>query len=307
MNSLHPDNPPAPAPAPHERQPESFAPPFGAEPAEPPAEFRLGLQFEPQPLPDRPARPDARTPFRGIDLVYLVVFYFLSGGVIFFLVATGAFIFFGVPLSELKDSTPASAAIVIITQALLSGAALCFLYVVVRGRSAAPFWQTMGWRGFRNITSYASIVLRYVLGGFALAVVVGWLGNFVGPESGIPMERLLRSPQSVLMLMALGIFVAPLVEETIFRGCIYPVIARKFGITTGIVATGALFGLAHAQQLGFAWGQIALIICVGVVLTYVRARAGTVAASYLVHLGYNTTLFAAIFISTGGLRHLPTT
>jgi membrane protease YdiL (CAAX protease family) len=35
------------------------------------------------------------------------------------------------------------------------------------------------------------------------------------------------------------------------------------------------------------WGQIALLILVGVVLTWVRARTGTVAASYFVHLGYN--------------------
>jgi membrane protease YdiL (CAAX protease family) len=242
-----------------------------------------------------------------MDLIYLMLFYFVSGGVLTLIVAAGAFVFFGISPSQLKTSTAAWASVMIITQALLSGATLAFLYAVVRGRSAAPFWQVMGWRGFRNMALSASVVLRYVFGGFALAVVVGWLGNFVGRESGIPMEELFRSRQSVLMLMALGILVAPLVEETIFRGCIYPVIARKFGITTGIVATGALFGLAHAQQLGGAWGQIGLLICVGIVLTYIRARAGTVAASYFVHLGYNTILFAGFFIATGGLRHLPTT
>jgi membrane protease YdiL (CAAX protease family) len=216
-------------------------------------------------------------------------------------------VFFGIPPTALRNSTAASASVLIITQALLSAATLVFLYIMVRGRSVAPFWQALGWRGFRNMTSRASVMLRYVFGGFALAVAVGWLGNFVGRESGIPMEKLFRSRQSVLMLMALGILVAPVVEETIFRGCIYPVIARKFGITTSIIATGALFGLAHAQQLGGAWGQIGLLICVGIVLTYVRARAGSVAASYFVHLGYNSILFAFFFISTGGLRHLPTT
>jgi len=258
-------------------------------------------------MPGPTPRIDSRTPFQWMDLIYLMLFYFVSGGVLTLIVAAGAFIFFGISPSQLKTSTAAWASIMIISQALLSGATLVFLYAVVRGRSAAPFWQTMGWRGFRNMASSTSVVLRYVFGGFALAVVVGWLGNFVGRESGIPMEELFRSRQSVLMLMALGILVAPLVEETIFRGCIYPVIARKFGITTGIVATGALFGLAHAQQLGGAWGQIGLLICVGIILTYVRARAGTVAASYFVHLGYNTILFAGFFIATGGLRHLPTT
>lgn len=304
MSSLPPDN----VPAPQLGQSEGFAAtPPGAGPAEPGAEFTSRPEFEIQHLPDRPPRVDSRTPFQWMDLIYLMLFYFVAGGVLTLIVAAGAFVFFGISPSELRTSTAAWASVMIITQALLSAATLAFLYVVVRGRSAAPFWQTMGWRNFRNMASSASVVLRYIFGGFALAVVVGWLGNFVGRESGIPMEELFRSRQSVLMLMALGILVAPLVEETIFRGCIYPVIARKFGITTGIVATGALFGLAHAQQLGGAWGQIGLLICVGIVLTYVRARAGTVAASYFVHLGYNTILFAGFFIATGGLRHLPTT
>jgi membrane protease YdiL (CAAX protease family) len=305
MSSLPSDN----APGPQLGQSEAFSatPPHSAGPTEAEPQFHPAPEFEIQHLPDRPARADSRTPFQWTDLIYLLLFYFVAGGILTLIVAAGAFIFFGISPSELKSSTAAWASVMIITQALLSGATLAFLYVVVRGRSAAPFWQTMGWRRFRNMALSTSVVLRYVFGGFALAVVVGWVGNFVGRESGIPMEELFRSRQSVLMLMALGILVAPLVEETIFRGCIYPVIARKFGITTGIIATGALFGLAHAQQLGGAWGQIGLLISVGIVLTYVRARAGTVAASYFVHLGYNTILFAGFFIATGGLRHLPTT
>jgi membrane protease YdiL (CAAX protease family) len=301
MNSFPHDN----LPAPHEAQPDSFAatPLPGAEPAEP--EFRGRPEFEPRQLPGGLLRADSRTPFRGIDLVYLMFFYFIAGGVLTVIVAAGAFVFFGISPAALRSSTAEWASVLITSQALLSGATLIFIYTVVRGRSAAPFWQTMGWRGFRNMASSGSVMLRYVFGGFALAVVVGWLGNFVGRESGIPMEELFRSRQSVLMLMALGILVAPVVEETIFRGCIYPVIARKFGITTGILATGTLFGLAHAQQLGGAWGQIGLLVGVGIVLTYVRARAGTVAASYFVHLGYNTILFAGFYIATGGLRQLP--
>ena len=305
MSSLAPDNVPAPQVRPSEEF-AATAPPGGGA-GEPSLELNPQPEFEIQHLPDSAPRVDSRTPFHWMDLIYLMLFYFVAGGVLTLIVAAGAFVFFGISPSELKTSTAAWASVMIITQALLSAATLAFLYVVVRGRSAAPFWQTMGWRGFRNMASSGSVVLRYVFGGFALAVAVGWVGNFVGRESGIPMEELFRSRQSVLMLMALGILVAPLVEETIFRGCIYPVIARKFGITTGIVATGALFGLAHAQQLGGAWGQIGLLICVGIVLTYVRARAGTVAASYFVHLGYNTILFAGFFVATGGLRHLPTT
>ncbi len=60
-------------------------------------------------------------------------------------------------------------------------------------------------------------MLRYVFGGFGLAVVVGWLGNFVGRESDIPMEQLFPQPSERSDAHgAPGILVAPVVEETIF-------------------------------------------------------------------------------------------
>jgi membrane protease YdiL (CAAX protease family) len=92
------------------------------------------------------------------------------------------------------------------------------------------------------------------------------------------------------------VLVAPLVEETVFRGFLYPVIARRLGIAAGVAITGTLFGLMHAAQLWGGWGQIALLILVGVVLTWVRARTGTVAASYFVHLGYNGLQLAGYLI-----------
>jgi hypothetical protein len=48
-----------------------------------------------------------------------------------------------------------------------------------------------------------------------------------------------------------------------------------------------------------------LLVGVGILLTYIRAEAGTVAASYFVHLGYNTTLFVGFYFATSGLRYIP--
>ncbi len=83
-----------------------------------------------------------------------------------------------------------------------------------------------------------------------------------------------RRASALCLFGVLGVLVAPLVEETIFRGFLYPVIARRLGIAAGIAITGTLFGLMHAAQLWGGWGQIALLIFVGVVLTWVRARIG---------------------------------
>ena len=105
--------------------------------------------------------------------------------------------------------------------------------------------------------------------------------------------------------MAYGVLVAPLVEEILFRGFIYPVVARSLGIPAGIILTGLLFGGLHAAQLWGGWVQIGWIVLVGMLLTLVRARTGTVLAGYLIHLAYNTTLFSGLLIGTRFLQHLP--
>ena len=114
-----------------------------------------------------------------------------------------------------------------------------------------------------------------------------------------------RSSIAAGLLLAVGILPAPAVEETIFRGYLYPVLARTLGVEGGVLTTGLLFGMMHAHQLWGGWVQIALLVFVGIVLTYARARTGTVLTSWLLHLGYNTFLFVGFVISTGGLRHLP--
>jgi hypothetical protein len=46
-----------------------------------------------------------------------------------------------------------------------------------------------------------------------------------------------------------------------------------------------------------------LLIFVGIVLTWVRARTGTVAASFFVHLGYNGLQLAGYLVYTIGRGH----
>jgi membrane protease YdiL (CAAX protease family) len=121
----------------------------------------------------------------------------------------------------------------------------------------------------------------------------------------VPFEVFFKARQTVLMMIGFGILIAPLVEETMFRGFLYPVAARQFGVVPGVLFTGLLFGASHAQQLSGAWGQIALLVVVGIVLTAVRARTGSVLASFLLHVAYNTTLFAGLYLGSHGLRDFP--
>jgi len=299
----------APARAPLSKQSDG-APPPGLDPVEPVSKNIPELPVAPPSPPqfDASVPEDLRSPWGWLDLLAFIGFGFFGLLVAAGIVVGVGVIGFGMSIRDLSQAstTPAKSIIAIVAQAVWSGFVLLYFYALVRVRTQAPFWQAMGWRGlhFAGQTTSASI-LRCLGGGAMLALIVSYAGRFFNEKSDLPIEELFHSRPTVILLMGFGILVAPLVEETMFRGFLYPIVARCFGVAAGVIVTGVLFGAMHAQQLWGGWGQISLLIGVGIVLTWVRARTGTVAASYLVHLGYNSLLFLGFFIGTGGLRHIP--
>ena len=195
---------------------------------------------------------------------------------------------------------------IVFDQVIVSVVVLCYLAVQLRLRFNLRFWHTLGWRWLTiNKTPPAVVYLGLICGGFMLSILVQLGSVAVGTKGKLPIEAFFQDRKTALLLMLMSVLLAPLFEETIFRGYIYPVVARTFGITTGIIATGTLFGLLHAEQLWGGWGQIGLLILVGIVFTWLRAVTKTVLASYLVHLSYNSTLFFAFLFAFHGFRSLP--
>jgi hypothetical protein len=48
-----------------------------------------------------------------------------------------------------------------------------------------------------------------------------------------------------------------------------------------------------------------MLIAVGIIFTLARARAGTVLASYLLHLGYNSMIAVTAILATHGFTRMP--
>ena len=182
-----------------------------------------------------------------------------------------------------------------------------FLYVtlsVLRGHS---FWECLGWRRIKpRVGELPKNPLVYFIAGCGLSFFVAIVSAQMKTPDNIPMEELFKYRQTALLFMAMAVLVAPLVEETLFRGYLYPLFARSFGIGPAIVLTGVLFGLMHGAQLGWTLGLVAMLVFVGIVFTIVRARTGTVFASYLMHLGYNSLISFFAILGTHGFTKLPT-
>lgn len=209
------------------------------------------------------------------------------------------------------------------TNVLWYGLLFLFLYVTLAALRGLPFWRSLGWNRLKS----APLAGKgnhwvYFFSGCGLALFVAIASSRVKNADHVPIQELFKNRTGAILLMAMAVFVAPLVEETIFRGYLYPLFASKFsgmaegfgadsaralrvGTTMGILLTGILFGLMHGAQLGWTWGLVGLLTLVGVIFTFARAWTGTVLASFLLHLGYNSMIAVTSIIATKGFTHMP--
>jgi membrane protease YdiL (CAAX protease family) len=183
-----------------------------------------------------------------------------------------------------------------------------FLYVTLAVLRGFPFWRTLGWRKItRPNSGRPRSPWLFFFAGCALSVMVAMVTAKMQPREDVPIEEVFHYKNTAMLFMAMAVLVAPLVEETVFRGYLYPLFAKYFGVATSVIVTGVLFGLMHGAQLGWTWGLVLVLISVGVIFTFVRARTGSVFASFLLHLGYNSTIALLFILQTQGFSKMPTT
>ncbi len=175
---------------------------------------------------------------------------------------------------------------------------LTYMYVLVaRERRRPDFLAAIHW-------NWPSRVALYVLAGFVLSLAMQGLAYLLPHPKALPIDNFFRTPAEAWALSILSVTLAPLMEELFFRAFLYPVLARRLGLPLAVFVTSLGFALLHGAQLMFAWGPVLVIFLVGVILTMVRAKRNSVAASLLIHIAYNGTISVAMFAATDGFRHL---
>jgi membrane protease YdiL (CAAX protease family) len=248
---------------------------------------------------------DIRVPWGWTDLVLFLVLA-IAGFILISLFVGLALAMSGANFRHIQNNPHDINLLSIFIQVLVDLALLAYLAAQMRLRFRSPFWHTIGWSKpdtgrIPPLAFYSGLILS----GFFLSIIVSLGSSFFPPAKNLPIETLFQDRYATVLFMSVAVLLAPLVEETIFRGYIYPVVARSFGKLWGILATGTLFGLLHASQLWGGWSQIALLVFVGVVLTFARAVSRTVVASFVIHTSYNSVQVIGLLVATHGLRHLP--
>ena len=184
---------------------------------------------------------------------------------------------------------------VLLLQSFLYLLLMLYIYSVIRFKHRFPFWAGLRWP-----RAPGTGAANFVLAGAGLAVLVQILS--LPNETRLPIERLFHNQEAAYLLAAFGILVAPLVEEVIFRGFLFAAFERAGGLRVAIWSTSLLFAAIHVPQLRGGGLQVAAIFGIGLVLAWIRARTGSLAPPYFVHLAYNTTLFILLYFATQGFR-----
>jgi membrane protease YdiL (CAAX protease family) len=197
------------------------------------------------------------------------------------------------------STTVGNTGFVVLVQTL--GYALTFLFarMLITLRSGQDFWSALKWN-FPPVADAAT----YVFAGVIMAFVAQVVGHFLPIPKSLPVDRYYQQTGFAYLMLVFGLLVAPLIEEILFRGLIFPLAARAMGVIAGTIITALLFSLMHQSQLAHAWAPLLVIFGVGLVLTTIRARANSLAASWIVHFSYNATLFAVLFYYTNGFHNL---
>ena len=174
----------------------------------------------------------------------------------------------------------------------------CIFYLLLMGvlriildwKYQAPFWRSLGCTfDFRNAWQFLGL-------GPVLSITLGSLTVFLRPPvTESPIEDLILDRRALILVLLLG----PMVEELVFRGFLFPLLARSLGPWPGVIATAIPFALLHGVQNEWTWQLLVPIGLAGVVFGAVRQVTGSTVAAMLVHVGYNSTAVALYLFQKG--------
>lgn len=147
---------------------------------------------------------------------------------------------------------------------------------------------------------------RLIFGGMALQ----WGGRFAGEliQSSGGLENqvsryLALGGWAIVLLAAMAVVMAPLLEEALFRGILQPALKRRLGFPPAALAVTTIFTATHVPQfIGYPPALVLIFVCGGI-LSLLREAADSLWPPILFHFGFNlAAMLPLLLISEEILR-----
>ncbi|NIP72687.1 MAG: CPBP family intramembrane metalloprotease [Gammaproteobacteria bacterium] len=142
-------------------------------------------------------------------------------------------------------------------------------------------------------------IARIFGAGMALQVVGVLLAALMPPpeELASPMMRFLSFGRwAVLLLFVLAVVLAPLLEESLFRGVLLPALRKHMAFQPAALLVTVLFAALHGVQTGGYVPALVVIALAGYVMAYLREASGALWPPILFHMGFNFTALLPVVL-----------
>jgi hypothetical protein len=176
--------------------------------------------------------------------------------------------------------------------------AMLACWMIVTGLRKQPFFESLGWHwGGLDIPSRIALVIGVVLVMFGIELA---LSRLLPNSNNTQFDQLLRVSATVrLLVAAMAVLTAPIVEEVVYRGVLYSGLRKKIGISASVIAVTLLFAAVHVPQYWGAWGSLTGLTILSLTLTVIRARSKSILPCVAVHLAFNSVGAVFIVLSSG--------
>ncbi len=220
-----------------------------------------------------------------------------------FIIASGAVMIVGEILVMLLQNTAfieteTLESVVVLCATLIQNIllfSLCYLFLRVK--------YNYSLRRLFSFENKIRIVVNGIVGGFLIffgvmvinlimAVILLNVFHIIPPQQEV-ITLLLESNNLWLFLSyaILIVVIAPIVEETFFRGLIYSFIRSKYGVFKGLLVSGMIFGLAHQSLWAFVGTTLG-----GIGLAYLYEKSKSLYTSILAHMVWNGIVTFSLYL-----------
>ena len=159
-------------------------------------------------------------------------------------------------------------------------------YFVITSGRRYPFVKTLGLEWPRSLGSWAGLGISALIAIGLLGLGALITGIFGGEKTQL--DLLIESSyRARVATVILAVLTGPFIEEVIYRGILYPALARVLGVIWSVVLVSILFAGVHVWQYKNNLAVIAVITLLSVSLTIVRAVTHRLLPSFVIHLVFN--------------------
>jgi membrane protease YdiL (CAAX protease family) len=186
---------------------------------------------------------------------------------------------------------------------LYYGIALIFVLIALwwprlRGLPQAVWRQTLGFHRGAGWWREMGVGVLGWLAALPLLFAAAWLGQWMARQSGTKishpiMEDMLQPGLARWGLIALAVVWAPLVEETMFRGLLFPGLSARLRWLAGTLLSAFIFAIVHPQGLA----GVPAIMVIAMMLSTLRLARSSLIAPMTAHALNNGLISAMLCLA----------